>query len=296
MKNLLPALALSCSILFACQKKEDLNPADTSQLTNVTFSVSDFSQSDAPINKSSGSILALGDTLRNHADYLYAYIFSSNGSAAPVYLEQTSASATFGTISASLTPGPYIAVFVASRLPTNFNGITRYSSLSMQPGMEDIFITNQYSFTVGAEAKTESVRLTRWTGAVEVNIEDAIPTNASKILIETPDDSSGWVFSAGQYTGADNTSSFKEFALTSTDKGQVNRKFLMYIFNQSSGMVFKIKAFDSQNVLIAEKTVNNVSVQRNRKTLLSGKLFSSTTSFSITVNPYWAAPGNIVSF
>ena len=296
MKNLLPALALSCSILFACQKKEDLNPSDTSQLTNVTFSVSDFSQCDAPINKSAGSISALGDTLRNHANYLYANIFSSNGSAAPVYLEQTSASATFGTLSASLTPGPYIAVFVASKLPTNFNGITRYSSLSIHPAMDDVFITNQYSFTVGAEAKTESVRLTRWTSAVEVNIEDAIPTNASKIVIETLNNSSGWVFSGGQYTGVDNTFSSKEFMLTSADKGQVNRKFLMYIFNQTSGMTFKIKAFDSQNVLIAEKTVSNVSVVRNRKTVLSGKLFTSTTSFSITVNPDWAGPGNVVSF
>jgi hypothetical protein len=61
-------------------------------------------------------------------------------------------------------------------------------------------------------------------------------------------------------------------------------------------MTFKVKALDSNGVILAEKSINAVSVSRNRKTILSGKLFSSTTTFSISVNPEWQTPSAPVAF
>jgi hypothetical protein len=209
MKNFLPVLALGLALLSSCSKKAGLMQEEKS---TVTFQVSDFSQTSGPISKVDASVSELGDTLKNHANFLYAHIFSSSNTMAPIAVVQTADLSNFGTLSVNLLPGNYIAVFVASKQPVEFSGTSRLSSLAMFPRPDDLFIKNSHPFTVGTQNVTESIRLTRWIGAVELNVEDAIPANASKIVIETPDDASGWVFSAGQYTGADQTFTSKEFS------------------------------------------------------------------------------------
>lgn len=292
MKNFLPVLALALCLLSSCSKKD--GPIEEKK-TTVTFQVSEFSQTNSPMSKAGASVSQLGDTLRNHANFLYAHIYSSSNTMAPLAIVQTADLPNFGSLSANLLPGNYIAVFVASKQEVEFMGTSRLSSLAMYPRMDDLFIINSHPFTVGSQNQTESIRLTRWIGAVELNIEDAIPANVSKIVIETPDNASGWVFSAGQYTGADQTFTSKEFVITDSDRGQTNRKFLMYILNQS-WMAFKIKALDSNGVIIAEKNINPVGVSRNRKTILSGKLFSSAAAFTVAVNPEWEIPSAPVGF
>lgn len=165
--------------------------------------------------------------------------------------------------------------------PSNFyenNAISKGEGLSH---WSDLFYVTRHVINVSEQNRNFAVRLARQIGGLEVKLTDAIPQDASKVVLEVPDDTQIHSFDHGQVQSA---VSKKEFVLAESDKGIKDKRFLVHVFNASQ---VTIRAFNSQGVVIAEKTVNNLTITKNKLTLLSGALFTTTAKFNITVNPVW---------
>jgi hypothetical protein len=79
-----------------------------------------------------------------------------------------------------------------------------------------------------------------------------------------------------------------DFTVAASDIGVKNKKFLAYVGNTFTPASVVISAYNANNDLLAEKTIDNVRCYKNKKTLLTGSLFPTTAAgFSVVVNPAW---------
>jgi len=305
MKKLL-LMALSCLALASC-KKEGNSPQEETELTqyDVTFTMADFSQS---VEKLSGTntkgtlAAAVGDTLKNYADYLYYYVYNSAGLLVKSE-SQKSTSSTFGTINDKLPTGTYNIIFAASKGPLEFY-TENYEGTIINPSpypsnWNDLFL-KRLKVTVGTSPVTQQVRLDREVGGLEVTLEDAIPADAAKISVVVLNELQ-YIFTNGvQYSTYPNGST-TNFTLTSADVKLRNKKFFLYVANTLETIpAIIIRAYDKANGLLVEKTVSNVRVYKNQKTLLKGSLFpgsgNAALGFTVVVNPTWNTPLAPVTF
>lgn len=288
MKNLLLTLFISALFLVSCKKGNEVQAIHERNKTDVTFYVTDFTQNVTTISKSGQSSLAVGDTLKNYADYFYYRVYNSSGMLFRTMF-QTKGLNNFGKITDQLDPGIYTIVFVASKMPIDFGGggsLNEDHLYDIANNYWDDTFFKKLNLTVGVSPISQEVRLDRIVGALEVNLHDAIPVNVSKISVVADYEVS--VFKIMSEERVATTTKTREFTLAPSDKGQVNRKFLMHILNTKSPLTIHIKCYNDQNGLIAEKIINDVRCYPNKKTLLSGTLFSSVTAgFAITINPVW---------
>lgn len=296
MKKVLPVLALVLALFSSCTKSTQLEPEQKKY--DVTFSISDFAQSVSSLSTTRPkTTLGIGDTLKNYADNLYYRIYNSAGVMVNS-IDQSSTLTTFGTISDKLPAGSYNVFLAASKGPLYISDAkTSYSSAAYSyfypaTSWSDTFV-KQLQLTVGTTAVSQSVKLDRAVGGLQVTLLDAIPNNATRIslVFQSEVQFLNVNGSSASYAG---TSLTKDFTLTSADIGQKNKTFLMYVGNIVSASSVVIRAYDSNNGLIVEKTIPNVRCYKNQKTSLTGALFPATVStslgFTVTVNPTWDTP------
>jgi len=298
MKKVLPILSLAL-ILFACKKSNKTEVQPEEKKYNVSFTVADFNQEVVTLGKTSSKVSAIGDTLKNHSDNLYYYVYNSAGSLVNT-INQVSTSATYGTVSDKLPSGNYTVYLAATKGSAGVINVNESNNAAIYPGggyWNDTFY-KKVTFTVGTTDLTQSVRLDRVVGGAEVTLTDVIPSNAYKITILVQNDANTIRLSTGSWeVGVTKT---KDFILAAGDKGQANKKFFTHIANTTSSVTLNIRCYDSNNGLIAEKIVNNVNVFKNKKTLLTGSLFNNATNpsagFTVTVNPIWDVSGTTITF
>ena len=304
MKNLIYTLLFLASLSIGCKKNEAILPVPDTEKQDVIFSISKFSQTVESLSKTGASVSAAGDTLSNHAKYLYCYMTPFSGFGPNVMTVQTADSAGFGTLKLKLTQGKYNVAFFASTKPLSFFTSFRFDQLQLlssgQTHWEDLFILPNYVLEVGDSTVNAQVRLPRWTGAVQVNVEDAIPANASKITFEVTNDASDYSFYANH---ASIRTARKEFILTESQKGQTNQKFLLHLLRlpdyDRNLQTLTIRAYDQQNALIVEKKLPQFRNDKNVLTQFTGRLFSTapaSTSFTVSVNANWDQSGPTATF
>jgi hypothetical protein len=302
MKKLL-LITLSCLTLFSCQKESNVSePEIDKPKYNVTLSMEGFTQDVVKMTTSTKSTLGVGDTLKNYADNLCYRIYNTSGVLINS-VNQASTLSTFGTVTDKLPSGVY-DVFIGATKGSMYVSGAEYLYANASYGWDgagywnDTF-TKQVKLTVGTTDVAQAVRLDRAVGGLEVTLQDAIPSNATRISIVFQNDSrfnnvSGIVNSYG------GTSTTQNYTLTAFDVGVKNKKFLMYIGNTSSSSTVNIRAYDASNGLIVEKTVQFVRCYKNQKTLLTGSIFPTTASsslgFTVSVNPTWSTPLAPITF
>ncbi len=294
MKKVLPALALVLALFSSCTKSTQLDPEPKKY--DVTFSVADFAQSASTLSTDHPkTTLAIGDTLKNYADNLYYRIYNSAGVMVNS-IDQASTLATFGTISDKLPAGTYNVFFAAAKgtlYPSSAQSIFNNAVYSTGSTAWSETFVKVLPITIATTAVTQAVKLDRVVGGLQVTLQDAIPSNAAKISLVYQLEST-FLYMNNTNTIYPSNSITKDFPLTTTDIGQKNKTFLMYIGNTVSTSSVIIRAYDSNNGLIVEKTIPNVRCYKNQKTSLTGSLFPSTPNtslgFTVTVNPTWDTP------
>lgn len=228
----------------------------------------------------------------------------------------------YNVITDSLAAGTYTVVLVGSTddmginlhdTSTSDDQYVTYSPLSSakvyQNDAIDILPWSQVIFfgkktvTVGNSNSTQSLSISRVVGQLEVNIEDAIPANVKTIAIAGVGNNAAFLF--GQEISADpieggSDESDIDFIfgnITASDIGKTNYQVYGYIMNVTTPMSIIIKAYDASNNLITSKTVNNVQFGKNKRTILSGRLFTpAATQFNITANQAWDPNVTIIHF
>lgn len=300
------------------QSVESMATKKSSAIMNSTRQVASLDSSISLLYyiayNSAGQEVSRRKQLANGITSKYLY----DGTASPEPYEEYAGTFPFGNITDSLAAGTYTIVFAGAQ--TNFSINSRFEGLS---GAQYLPFNDAYfnydrgldswsrasdsffkkcTITV-AEANTEKeVKLDRVVGKVEITILDAIPSNADHFSFLFINENEGFKFSTESGVGLTDDSELEEYLLTDiapSEIGQRNYHFNKYIINTSSPLDVIINCYDASNVLIASKTVENVQCFKNKRTLLKGNLFttsSPSSSFTVAVNDEWDENVEEISF
>jgi hypothetical protein len=299
MKSLFPLLILAL-IFTGCQNSGN-NPEPQTEVkkTEVTFTVADFAQSVkgfAAVNTK--GTMAVGDTLSNYADNLYYAIYAADGS----YVKsatQTKTDANFGRITEQLAPGTYDVFMTATRNMFGFlaGSNTTYSTASITPPAPNLwldFFSKNLNITVAGTPLTQSVRLDRAVGALDVVLTDPMPASVAKISVTLDKEAADMLIKTGVAKTYGSTT--RDFALTAADAGVANKKFSILVANTATDVNVTLQAFDAAGTKLAEKVVTT-RINKNQRTTLTGSLIGpAATSFTVFVNPLWNPSGAVITF
>jgi len=181
-------------------------------------------------------------------------------------------------------------------LPLATAAVYTGQALDPIPRSIDIFF-GKCSLTVTGPTKSDAITLNRIVGEVEVDLKDAvIPNNVSYIILGRSGELNGY-FIANETPNTPTSLSpdppetlDNDFTnLTTADFTKGNYVMQRFVLNTISPIDIILNAYDKNGNIIASKTIPQVQIQKNRRTILSGKLFDSsvTTQFTITANATW---------
>ena len=314
-KNLIFVLVFGF-FLAACTKENSKPPIDHSNgkypihlnVTGFSSSVTDFND-----RKTSGNVRGANDTIGDYVRYLAYNIYEASTSRfiKTIYQTKASADTNFGKIVDTLANGGYIVSITAARDsvlpdPKYFNGgLANPTNVpegfgGTYPG-SDVFY-KRLSITVDSGAVSQTVILDRIVSKLKVIIEDSIPANAKYISITptkfpanitNPYLPSFFLYTSGNITtgwqGNDNYYTYK-VEIPDTSK-KPNFQLEAYILNTTSQQIsVDISCTDAANVIIAQKKVDNVTLENNKKTVLKGTLFNHAgrnDGVTVGVNGSW---------
>lgn len=212
----------------------------------------------------------------------------------------------FGTVSDSLQDGNYSIAFFAAKVGTHKwrNGnepekkqesyfLTHYIGYRdpdspTHPG-EYSRPTDCFAYSadivVSSNIEPTEITLARITGQVEIEILDDIPSSVSVIEFSSKSHYDYFPFDTSKGSIGAN---LDEFTINSNDE---TKKFITYIAPLPDDVFvtdITLTAKNSNHSTIAEKTISNVQIKANYRTLLKGNLFSSDdkeqSSFKVLVD------------
>lgn len=303
--TILPVLFISC-------KKDQKSPDATRQKKYaVKFNITGFTQQ---IVSSVNNKLRMNSlqSLSNSLDttiigVLYYIVYDSNGNLV-TQITQTSGQTNFGNISDELPAGTYQVNFGGGKTGLLVNpwldgGLEGYrnfhypNQLPNIPPWSDDFFFKQINLTISSGNVSQNVSLERVTAKLTINIQDALPSNADHITISVNKEYYDFPFgisNLAQYGGLGSIS--PTFVIPSSAIGTTNYKMSMLMMNTVTPFTVTIDCYDSAYNLIGEAIVNNVSLQPDTQTILSGKLFGSNTGINAGLNASWDPTPITVSF
>lgn len=285
MKLRILGILSACLLLFSCSKEEAVKPNEIKH--EVKFTVSTFSQEITDISYAKALNTSIG-----YLDYI---VFNSSG-AKVNRISQTSADANFGVVSDQLSAGTYTVIIVGSKNPISIgleNSLNGIGVVFSQHVYDSFY--RKVTITVGNENIAQNITLDRFVSYVELVLTDAIPANAKKIVLNIENDHQSYFLSSESSSGVIifNTEKVVETAAI----GTTNFTMGTFVLNTKDPLTINIRAYDVDNKIIAEKKVTNVTCVKNRKTILTGKLFEGTTpssaSFTVSVNDTFLEPATI---
>lgn len=333
MKKLL-LLSASCLMLLSACKKDSKTVKTSEEAVTpkypVNLNVTGFSQTTAPF--AVGDIPKKATTALVSPPFtkLTYFVFDLSGKqvsrmeqtlisgvtslyrikgATKTLLNRTS---NFGSVSDTLATGDYNLLILGTSSSVSFNGpsvlqnttyvenykeatwetTTLYPNGSPMSGSQFM-----YTGPLGVTSRIASTdfALDRIHGALTLNIEDALPTNAYSINAKISGEA--LYYNTRTYVAGGTVPTLQlGKVLTAADKGTTNYKVSWYLLNTSTPLSIVIECKDASNNVIATKTVSNVTLVRNRVTTLSGALFSLSSSINVvSVNDTWDL-GSTVKF
>ncbi|MBP3202208.1 MAG: FimB/Mfa2 family fimbrial subunit [Bacteroidales bacterium] len=272
------ALLASCSV-----KEERLDCS-----APVTVSVSGFNVSQEPFTKATS--VASYDGVKHITLAFY------NTSGTEVFKktqnkESMPTGETFGEFTTSLPLGNYTMVVIAnggSNIPT-LSGATEASYGENVVG--DTFATSQAVNINSLDAVNLTATLDRIVAFLAVNSTDGRIEQAKKIRITTTTGSRSF----NPTTGLATVNSGIIANITQPEAvGTVTRSaVLLFLASDEQSADVTLEILDADDQVLVQKTVTNVPLKRNRRTILSGALYSATASSgSFQVNNEWLSNYN----
>jgi len=326
MKNIFTGLILFCIVLTSC-KKDNKSGGTTNNKTlyKVTFGISGFSKQN--IGFQTNSIKSKKTDALTTDSYpdtvmvpeIYYRVYDSAGNFIHE-IDQKSTDTGFGTINDQLGPGTYTAVFIgAENQPESVEGdkslsivspgnklSTDYMYYFVQLGASGDYSNlfsetffKKISFTVTTGAVGQNISMNRIVGQLIVNIQDAIPANATSIVLKINATSNTFDLGTALPEKPTTVISPTYTTLTSTNAnlytpivaGATNYKMYNYILNTIAPFTVTITCNGDQGI-IAQKVISNVSCTANHQTILTGNLFGGAgtgSTVKVGVDTTWGA-------
>ncbi|SEK58988.1 hypothetical protein SAMN04488505_101493 [Chitinophaga rupis] len=270
-KSLFAALSLSV-LLFACSKEKVTQdkPAPSGKKVPINVSITDFvkkvEQLPSPLGRK-GNMSAKDSVLSTKISDIYFFSYDKDGKIINL-IHQRSTDADFGYIADSLPTGENtIAMFASSdSLNTTSNGI----NLNMNPvtfeiisAFPDIFY-KKIKINVSPDSTNNfDLSLERIMALLEVNITDA-PANSNIKVSLNGEHTYFDPFSGTGYTGI-------PMPMNIPQRDQ--HVFNSLVINTSDPMSVVISYPDKTTNAILTKRINDIKLERNTKTILTGVLY-----------------------
>lgn len=192
---------------------------------------------------------------------------------------------TFGQFSCSLYKGSYTMVVLAygSDNPITLTSKTN-ATFTNEPVRETFLYTQAVNIT-STQPVALNATLNRVVAKLGVISTDKRPAEAAKVRL---------VFSAGgeglnPMTGfSTSNTGFSILVEPSTAVGKtIGVGGHLFLNSDEQTMNVTVEVLDANNDIISTRVVNNVQLQRNRYTQMTGALFSSSSSSSFSVETSW---------
>ena len=307
-------IVMSTMFLFASCKKDNSEGQASQKAQEVKFNVSVFEQSigDFPkgmanANTSHGKQMAAdaggsSTKLANYIQRLEYFLYNAQGvQIATKTLERDSSETGFTLPTANLPAGSYTVVFVGSAFRQGssdylyIDGTTLKDfsiSNTLRSEVSDVFFVKK-QFEVVTTDNTVDVTLQRPGGKMKLVIEDAWPANVDHVGLSI----NGYTiyFDAG-FVSLITRNDIPVRKNSGVNGTNTSCNWENFIFTDNSGVTTLnavLTAYTKTNEVIVTKNVNNIRVEKNKITTVSGKLFntlgqSASTMFNIKINGDWA--------
>ena len=279
------SLALLTMAAFSCSSNDaDVTENNSDGYAPVTVSVNDFDMSieafaprrATPVADYSGVktiTLAFYDS-NNTEVYRVDQIRSDN-----------TTYTTFGQFSCSLGIGSYTMVVLGYGSDNPISLTSKTNATFTNEPVRETFLYTQTVNVTNTQPIALSATLSRVVARVGIISTDKRPAEAAKLRLK---------FSAGgeglnPMTGFSTTNTaFSILAELSSDVGTtIGIARHLFLNSDEQTVNITIEVLDANNETISQRTVNNVSLQRNRYTKLTGSLFSASSSSSFSVETSW---------
>ncbi|MCC8407376.1 FimB/Mfa2 family fimbrial subunit [Mucilaginibacter sp. UR6-1] len=287
-------------LLFAACKKDGKSPGKpdpeepdtTGKVYTVNFNVGIDANSKTVSgvkNETNKSLTAQSTDLKTTISQLAYYVLDNNGNIITTILQDYD-DPNFGIINDTFTTGEYtVVVWGAWGSPPVGNYILRAFG-------RDIFY-KKFNLTVSSStpAEQQNINLERIVGQLQVKVLDSIPPEAKSINITVSPD-----YSLNLKTGVVVSPSFEtERSATFVDSliGKQNFTIATNVMNTTKTFTVKIVCTSKTGGLLANITVPNINCLPNKRTILSGRLFTDAKgSFNATFNEAWDPDKEVVQF
>jgi len=302
MKRALICFTLISIALLSCKKSSHTQTdAPTGKLYPVTFKVTNFTQQNTPIPQDNKTkVNAVVPPAQANIIRLIYKVYDSSNTLKKTIITKNSGP-NFGTISDSLATGNYTAVIIGltDTIQYSSNATTFfYIPLDLYSGfLPEEFKETFYkktSFTVGTQPLQQSVTIDRLNAELQVVVKDAIPASVGSISVNVYNTETHYSFfndASSDTLKADGTLNNRNAysIIPSSAIGTTNFAVtpVTNLLNTHAGVRVTISVgFNNGNPGIY-KTIYNVTIQRNTRTLLTGNLFTNSPgnqSFNVTYN------------
>ena len=291
MKKLVFMLAVSL-LVVSCSKKEGLTAVQPSELTPVRVSVNDFSIS-------VDTIPSKGDPISDYTGVkAITLAFYTTGGTEQYKVTQLRADAstyeTFGEFSCSLPMGSYTMVVLGYGLNEGEPAITLTSPTSATFGdypARETFVATQAVSITSTTAVEISATLSRIVAKVKVHSTDGCTTNA--VSVKMTFSAGGKAFNPTSGLATTNAGFSNVLPIQSSMGNSTNSISYLFLATDEQSMTVTIDVLDADGESISHKVVNNVPLQRNRLTTLTGSLYNANSSSSFEVETDWLEEYNI---
>ena len=286
--NLKKAFFLTFSIiclLFAGCKKNN------TEFATVNVRVSDFSITQEDINSrqdpaSYEAVKAVTLAFYGSSGY-EAYKYTQ-------YKDNTSTYTTFGTFTATLPVGNYTLVAVAYAYNDGdvftLTSPTEAGYTSERP--RETFCPTQAVTVPNATTLNLNVELNRISSMLQILSTDGRPAEATKIRTTFSKGGKGFDPTTGLAT---TDAGFSQINNPSSSVGNnIQVSIFPFLYTNEETMNVTIEALDADNNVLITNTINEVPFKRNRKTILTGQVYTpSNSGASFTLNTDWLEDVNV---
>ncbi|GAA4911664.1 hypothetical protein [Mucilaginibacter defluvii] len=291
MKKTFYLFALIGLAVLSCKKdgkspsKPVPEPDNKEYTVNFNVGIDADSQKVAGVAGKNGLTTNALVDIKSIATYLQYRVYDASGKILGSLI-QLSNQPNFGKLADSFKTGEYtVVVWAASAEPD-------IKDDKIMGGGRDVFYKR---FTLKVDATTavnQEVNLQRIVGQLQVKILDTIPNKVSHITLNITND---YGFDIPTGVLSNTPSSFTQSYSATDYKGKPDFVATTYVLNTVSRVNVKITSYRGNDVF-TNTTVNGVKCLPNKRTILSGKIFSNPSGvFNFTFND-WEPVADTVGF
>ena len=176
----------------------------------------------------------------------------------------------FGSIPSKLSPGKYTLVFVASKNRFLLEDINNLNSLHLL-FPQDVYL-EKTSITISNKNVVKDIVLEKVSGKLQIEIEDILTENVAEIQISLSNAPDKFMIKAGETASVSPLTML--VPVEQADFGKAHKVITTDILASKTALTWiTITLLDGDKNVLAEKTLNDVSIVQNETTFLATKLF-----------------------